>query len=108
MPHGLLNSPSPLPALPHWATSLPSGVNTWRRLLPLSTTIRLPLASQTMPAGPLQFAGAAAGRAPLADEFALRVENGNGALPFVRHIHLAVLADRDAERPDALPSSLSP
>ena len=51
---------------------------------------------------PPQFAGAAAGRAPLADELALRVEDRNGARPFVRHIHLAVLADRDAERPNAV------
>src|SRR5262245_49389057 len=51
---------------------------------------------------PLQFAGAAPGRAPLADEFTVQVENGNRALPLVRHIHFAIFADRDAERPNAV------
>src|SRR6516225_8987332 len=51
MPHGLLNSPSPLPFLPHWVRALPSGVKTCRRSLPLSTTITLPPASQMIPAG---------------------------------------------------------
>src|SRR6516225_9817747 len=51
MPHGLLNSPSPLPFLPHWVRALPSVVKTCRRSLPLSTTITLPPASQMIPAG---------------------------------------------------------
>src|SRR5205807_2686767 len=50
----------------------------------------------------LQFTGAAARRAPLADEFALRVENGDGALPLVRHVHVAGLADGDTEWPNAV------
>src|SRR6476660_1009143 len=50
-PHGWLNSPSPDPALPHVATSLPSGVNTCSRLLPLSTTMTLPFFSTASPAG---------------------------------------------------------
>ena len=51
MPHGWLNSPSPLPALPHLAMNLPSGEKTCRRLLPLSTRIRLPFFSHASPAG---------------------------------------------------------
>src|SRR5229473_3210100 len=51
IPHGWLNSPSPLPALPHLATNFPSGVKTCRRLLPLSTTMTLPFFSTARPAG---------------------------------------------------------
>src|ERR1700722_5271314 len=51
IPHGWLNSPSPVPPLPHEATSLPSGVNTCSRLLPLSTTMTLPFFSTASPAG---------------------------------------------------------
>src|SRR2546422_2583881 len=50
-PQGWLNSPSPLPPLPHFARNLPSPVKTWRRLFPLSTTMRLPFFSHTRPAG---------------------------------------------------------
>src|SRR5262245_65843580 len=50
-------------------------------------------------AGSLQLAGAAARFAPLADEFALRVENGDRMFPFVGHIDVAVLADGNAKRP---------
>src|SRR3974390_911793 len=51
MPQGWLNSPSPDPAFPHWASSLPSGLNTCSRLLPLSTTRPLPFFSPAIPAG---------------------------------------------------------
>src|SRR3989475_12253176 len=51
IPQGWLNSPSPLPPLPHFAKNFPSPEKTWRRLFPLSTTIRLPFFSHTRPAG---------------------------------------------------------
>src|SRR4051812_23380019 len=51
IPQGWLNSPGPFPALPHLPTNLPSEVKTCRRLLPLSTTIRLPFFSTAKPAG---------------------------------------------------------
>src|SRR3989442_3435646 len=50
-PQGSLNPPSPLPPLPQFARNLPSPVKTWRRLFPLSTTMRLPFFSHTRPAG---------------------------------------------------------
>src|SRR5260370_12142259 len=50
-PHGWSNSPGPLPGPPHLPTNLPSGAKTCRRLLPLSTTITLPLFSTASPAG---------------------------------------------------------
>ena len=102
MPHGLLNSPSPLPALPHLATNLPSGVKTCRRLLPLSTTIRLPFASQTMPAGPFSSPGPLPGlphlrmNLPFASKTDMVFFHSSG------HVDVAVLADGDAERPNAV------
>src|SRR5262249_49894297 len=89
MPHGLLNSPSPLPLLPHWVRALPSGVKTCRRSLPLSTTITLPPASQMIPAGFFNSPG------PLPGVPHLRMN-----LP--RHVHVVVLVPRDAERPDGM------
>ena len=102
MPHGLLNSPSPLPALPHWATNLPSGVKTWRRLLPLSTTIRLPFASQTMPAGPLNSPGPLPVSPHLRMNLPLASKTETVFFHSSGHVHVAVLVDRDAERPDAV------
>src|SRR5215472_15304831 len=90
MPHGLLNSPSPLPLLPYWARNLPSGVNTCRRSLPLSTTIRLPSALQMAPAG----------FSPFANELAAGVEHRDRVGPLVGGVDVPVLVHRDAERPD--------
>src|SRR5262249_35797238 len=99
MPHGLLNSPSPLPLLPHWVRALPAGVKTCRRSLPLSTTITLPPASQVVPAG---FFHSPRRLSPLANEFACRIEDRDGVRPLVRHVHGVVLVHRDAERPDGM------
>src|SRR6516162_1822477 len=49
---------------------------------------------------PIEFAVTAAGRTPLADEFAVGVEDGDRVEPVIRHVDPAlVIVDRDAERP---------
>src|SRR5579862_8988898 len=45
MPAGLLNCPSPLPALPHVVMSVPTSSNFWTRLLPRSVTYTWPAPS---------------------------------------------------------------
>src|SRR6516164_3697753 len=93
MPQGWLNSPSPFPGPPHLPTNLPSGVKTCRRLLPLSTTMTLPLFSTARPAG----------RTPFADELAVAIEYGDGVGPFIRYVDLALAVDGNAKRPNAVP-----
>src|SRR6516162_6099086 len=49
---------------------------------------------------PIEFAITAAGGTPLADEFAVGVEDGDRVEPVIRHVDPAlVIVDRDTERP---------
>ena len=52
-PSSPLNSPSPDPQVPNAFKNVPSGLNTWTLLLPLSPTIINPWSSMATPLGNL-------------------------------------------------------
>src|SRR5262249_33175488 len=95
MPHGLLNSPSPLPLLPHGGENL-------QAVVAAVDDNHVATGVADDPGWILQFSRTAARRSPLANEFACGIEDRDGVRPLVCHVHVVVLVHRDAERPDGM------